>query len=93
MVFEKGFTMRFIGTIILIYFIWQFLKIVFGWALRYWIRKNGGRFFYYSNFPGGSERPDQRSEGEIRIDNVGGRPQQTKKPSEEGDYVDYEEVK
>lgn len=87
--------MRFITTLLIIYLIWQVVKIVFRFALRYWIRKNAGKAFYYSSGFGGYPPPSQnRPEGEIRIDSVPqGKPKGHPDSKDLGEYVDYEEVR
>jgi len=87
--------MRFISTLIIIYLIWQVVKFVFKIAFAYWLKKNGGKAFYYSGGFGGNRPPTDRQEGEIRVESTGS---QTKKssgasPKDLGEYVDYEEVK
>jgi len=86
--------MRFLSYLLFIYLIWQVVKFVFKIAFRYWLKKNGGKGFYYSGGFGG--QASQRPEGEIRVESFG----QTKsqgpiKPGTKdlGEYVDYEEVK
>jgi hypothetical protein len=87
--------MRFISTLLIIYLIWQVVKFVFKIAFRYWLKKNGGKAFYYSGGFGQPGAREPRPEGEIRVDTFG--PSKSSNPSpgtkDLGEYVDYEEVK
>lgn len=85
--------MRFLTILLFIYLGWQVFKWIAKWAIRYWIRKNGGKAFTFNgNF--GQQPSYHRPEGEIRVESFG-NPESTMpkiKPGE-GDYVDFEEVK
>lgn len=89
--------MRFIITLLSIYLIWQVVKFLFKIAFRYWLRKNGNRFFYYSssNGPNPFRGHQQGKEGDIRVENPETFSSGSKKQSDRnlGEYVDFEEVK
>jgi len=83
--------MRFITTLILIYLCWRLLAWIAGIAFRYWIRKNAGKVFTYSG--GFGQKEASRPEGEIRVEQTGNPSPQPKIRPDDGEYVDYEEVK
>lgn len=85
--------MRFFTILLLIYVGWQLFKWVAGWAIRRWIRKNGGRAFYYSGNFGGYRPPETKTQGEVIIDSFGNKNRQPQIKPNEGEYVDFEEIK
>ena len=84
--------MRFISTLIIFYLIWQVVKFIIKIAFRYWLKKNAGKAFQFTNSTG-YQQP--RPEGEIKVDSFENRQAkpQTKNKSDLGEYVDYEEIK
>jgi hypothetical protein len=88
--------MRFILTLLTIYFIWQVVKFLFKIGLRYWLKKNGAKAFYYSGGFGQNPFQDQnRKEGEVRVETPASSNQKSDKKTTQnlGEYVDFEEVK
>lgn len=83
--------MRFITTLLLIYIAWRLLAWIAGIAFRYWFRKNAGKVFTYSGGFGQNHKP--RPEGEIRVEHTGNQTIQPKIRPDDGEYVDFEEVK
>lgn len=88
--------LRFIFWLFFFYAIWQLVKLVFKVLLRYWLRKNGSKVFYWASGGQGSQ-PPPRPEGEIRVDSFGpgrsGKGGPGKDSRDLGEYVDFEEVK
>ena len=88
--------LRFFFWLFFFYALWQLVKLVFKVLLRYWLRKNGNRVFYWSS-GGGNAQPTPRPEGEIRVDSFGparpGKGGRNTGGHGPGEYVDYEEVK
>lgn len=88
--------MRFILTLFLIYIFWQIFKVVFRLAFRYWLRKNGGQFYYHSSGPGGYSGQSYRGNpGEIHVDTPyqSGTKKSRKTDHQVGEYIEFEEVK
>ena len=76
------------------FLIWQVIKWATKLYLRYWVKKNGGRAFYYSTFSGQSAH-NQRPVGDIKVEQTGsGNTSRSRGSTEQlGEYVDFEEVK
>jgi len=87
--------MRFFSTLIIIYLIWQVVKFIFKIAIRYYIKKNGGKTFRYSGGFGGNPQQNAKPEGEISVKSFGnqGRKAEGSTLKDLGEYVDFEEVK
>ncbi len=86
--------LRLLINLFFIYALWQLIKFVFRIALQYWIRKNAGKAFHYQgNFRGGFRQDENRPVGDIRVESKGnGGGNKNNRPSEDGEYVDFEEV-
>lgn len=86
--------MRVILIILVIYIGWRlFWRYVFPFLLTLIVKKasekmqnGGGGTFYYTNVP-------PKKEGEVTIDQSNARKGARPKPSIDGEYVDFEEVK
>lgn len=89
--------MRFLAWIFFIYAFWQLFKLVFRFALRYWIKKNAGKTFQWSSSYGYGGPQAGRPEGDIRVEPNGGQTDARRSRSTDtrnlGEYVDFEEVK
>jgi hypothetical protein len=91
--------MRFLLTLLTLYFIWLVVKFLFKLAFRYWLKKNAGKAFFYSGGFGG-QNPFSHAQNpygpgsEIRVENPGTSSKSKKKSQEQlGEYVDFEELK
>ena len=81
---------RMLIIIFLVYYIVKFfVRIVFPMLLNYIFKNNAGRFFY-TNFQG-NHPPKQ--EGEVNIKSSHNKDNRNKDKGDEGEYIDYEEVK
>lgn len=87
--------MGFIRTLLVIFLIWQAVKWIAKWYLRYLVKKNGGKGFYYTSQTYSQPYASQQSTGDIKVDSFGrATPDRSKANLDRvGDYVDFEEVK
>lgn len=87
--------MGFIRTLLIIFLVWQVFKWAAKWYLRYLVKKNGGKGFFYTSQSYGQPQGNQRSTGDIKVESFA-RPAADRSKAnldQVGDYVDFEEVK
>ena len=87
--------MGFFRTLLIIYLVWQAFKWIAKLYLRYLVKKNGGKGFFYSSQTSSQGSGYQRSKGDVKVDSFGRpAPERNKANLDQvGDYVDFEEVK
>ena len=84
--------LNFIIWVILIYFAFLlFWRYVLPFILKRYMRKMQQKFTQYNNQ--GFANQTQKHEGEVIIENIPEAPEKEKKPDDENDYVDFEEIK
>ena len=83
--------LKFILIVVLVYYFLKLLsRALLPFLLKYIVKKAEGNAFFH-DMSGGN--PDEKEEGEISIDYSPNEGKKKKTPDDEGEYIDFEELK
>lgn len=85
--------MKFLFTLLIIWLLGTlFFRLIFPWLLKRWVKKTAEKM--NPNFQQEQENIKQkRKQGEVNIDYIPENTEQKEDDEDDGEYVDFEEIK